>query len=279
MSPLLAVVLALVLGGLTAPLAVSGPRTAFPGAARGPRAASCGRPRPARRGARCWLGGAAGLVVVAAPPHVGPGEVVGAAALAVAVGTVPGSCCCTPSTGAAGPAEVARACGVLASYVRVGQVPAEALVLVAPDRPVLSEAAAVQQIGGDVPAVLRAAGGAARPRRAGRPRAAWRCRPRPALRWRPRSTRWPSGLASNELPALGGVRGAQRTAVDGQGDGGRSRWSGIGLGYLLGGRPVRVAHGRARSAGPACCLGLGLAAAGVLWIERLARAAAAGRVR
>src|SRR5207244_1438541 len=52
--------------------------------------------------------------------------------------------------------EVARACGVLASYVRVGQVPADALVLVARDCPVLAEAATVQQIGGDVPDVLRA---------------------------------------------------------------------------------------------------------------------------
>ena len=50
---------------------------------------------------------------------------------------------------------------------------------------------------------------------------------------------------------------------------------GIGLGYLLGGRPLEWLV--AAPVGWACLLlGLLLAAAGVLWIERLARSAAAG---
>jgi tight adherence protein B len=50
---------------------------------------------------------------------------------------------------------------------------------------------------------------------------------------------------------------------------------GVGLGYLLGGRPLEWLV--AGPPGWACLLlGLLLAAAGVLWIERLARDAAAG---
>ena len=170
-------------------------------------------------------------------------------------------------------AEVARACGVLASYVRVGQVPADALVLVALECPVLAEAAAVQQIGGDVPDALRA--GATRAGHGGLLdlARAWRVSSSTGAPMAPALEEVATGLASDE---------ALRTVVSSELAAPRSTGKlmavlplvGVGLGYLLGGRPLEWLV--AGPPGWACLLlGLGLAAAGVLWIERLARAAAA----
>ncbi len=170
--------------------------------------------------------------------------------------------------------DVARACGILASYVRVGQVPAEALVLVAADCPVLAEAAAVQQIGGNVPDALRS--------RSGQPghgglhdlARAWQVSSFSGAPMAPALEEVASGLASDE--SLRSVVSAELAAP-------RSTGKlmavlplvGVGLGYLLGGRPLEWLV--AGPTGWACLLlGLLLAAGGVLWIERLARAAAAG---
>ncbi|MGI3779730.1 MAG: type II secretion system F family protein [Janthinobacterium lividum] len=170
--------------------------------------------------------------------------------------------------------DVARACGILASYVRVGQVPAEALVLVAADCPVLAEAAAVQQIGGNVPDALRSRsvqqghGGLLDLARA------WQVSSSTGAPMAPALEEVASGLASDE--SLRSVVSAELAAP-------RSTGKlmavlplvGVGLGYLLGGRPLGWLV--AGPTGWACLLlGLLLAAGGVLWIERLARAAAAG---
>ena len=170
--------------------------------------------------------------------------------------------------------DVARACQVLASYVRVGQVPADALVLVAADCPVLSEAAAVQQIGGDVPDALRA--GARQPGHGGLLdlAQAWQVSSSTGAPMAPALEEVASGLASDE--SLRSVVSAELAAP-------RSTGKvmavlplvGVALGYLLGGRPL--AWLVAGPSGWACLLlGLLLAALGVLWIERLARAAAEG---
>ena len=170
--------------------------------------------------------------------------------------------------------DVARACGVLSSYVRVGQVPADALVLVAADCPVLAEAAAVQRIGGDVPDALRAA--ARRPGHEGLLdlARAWQVSSTTGAPMAPALEEVAAALASDE--SLRSVVSAELAAP-------RSTGKmmavlplvGVGLGYLLGGRPLQWLV--AGPLGWACLLlGLLLAASGVLWIERLARAAAAG---
>lgn len=170
--------------------------------------------------------------------------------------------------------EVARACGVLASYVRVGQVPADALVLVAADCTVLAEAAAVQQIGGNVPDALRSR--AVQPGHGGLLdlARAWQVSSSTGAPMAPALEEVASGLASDE--SLRAVVSAELAAP-------RSTGKvmavlplvGVALGYLLGGRPLQWLI--AGPLGWACLLlGLLLAAGGVLWIERLARSAAAG---
>ena len=276
MSPVVAGALALVLAVVTALLAVP--------ASADRRSRARWRPTPGavpvrdRHGRAPQLAGVAGaavLVVLGALVDGARGGVV-AAALAVAGGTVLRLVVLRARDHRAVRArsEVARACGVLASYVRVGQVPAEALVLVAADCPVLAEAAAVQRIGGDVPGALRAR--AAQPGHGGLLdlARAWQVTSSSGAPMAPALEEVASGLASDE--SLRSVVSAELAAP-------RSTGKlmavlplvGVGLGYLLGGRPLEWL-----AAGPvgwACLLlGLLLAAAGVLWIEGLARSAAAG---
>lgn len=170
--------------------------------------------------------------------------------------------------------DVARACGVLASYVRVGQVPAEALVLVAQDCPVLTEAAAVRRIGGDVVEVLRRLARAPGHAGLGDLARAWEVSSASGAPMAPALEEVASGLESDE--SLRSVVAAELAAP-------RSTGKvmavlplvGVALGYLLGGRPLAWLVGG--PVGWACLLlGLLLAAGGVLWIERLARSAAAG---
>lgn len=276
MSPVVAGTLTLVLAALTAFLAVP------PSVERRSRA----RWRPAPpvvppSGRHAWsrrLAGTAGGAALV----VGGGLVDGArggvlaAALVVVVGTVLriGVLHARDRRAVGARSEVARACEVLASYVRVGQVPAEALVLVAADCPVLAEASAVQQIGGDVSAALRAQ--AAQPGHGGLLdlARAWQVTSSSGAPMAPALEEVASGLASDE--SLRSVVSAELAAP-------RSTGKlmavlplvGVGLGYLLGGRPLEWLV--AGPTGWACLLlGLLLAAAGVLWIEGLARAAAAG---
>lgn len=267
--------LCVLLAGTTAALLVR------PSAARSRRRLRAAPPPEVPAAGRSWV-----RVVVALPvasAAVGLGAALGgirgavvAAAASVAAGTVIRVVVLHADDRRARRAqtEVARACGVLASYVRVGQVPADALVLVARDCPVLAEAAAVQQIGGDVPAALRDR--AARPGHTGLGdlARAWQVSAQTGAPMAPALEEVATGLASDE--SLRSVVSAELAAP-------RSTGKvmavlplvGIGLGYLLGGRPL--AWLVAAPVGWGCLLlGLVLAAAGVLWIERLARAAGAG---
>ena len=276
MSPLVTGALALVLGVVTALLAVPA-STERRSRARW-RLPPGGVPVPGDHGWRRRLSLVAGAAVpvVAGGLLAGARGVVVAAALVVAGGTVLRLVVLQARDRRAvrAQSDVARACGVLASYVRVGQVPAEALVLVAADCPVLAEAAAVQQIGGDVPGTLRVR--AAQPGHGGLLdlARAWQVTSSSGAPMAPALEEVAAGLASDE--SLRSVVSAELAAP-------RSTGKlmavlplvGVALGYLLGGRPLEWLV--AGPIGWGCLLlGLLLAAAGVLWIEGLARVAAAG---
>lgn len=276
MSPGLAAALTVVLAGVAAALAVQ----------RSPSARSRGRLRTAlvpetRPGRRSWSGvlltvvAAAGVPTLGALVHGTRGAVLGAA-VTIAGGTVVRIATLHARDRRAQRArsDVARACGILASYVRVGQVAAEALVLVGADCPVLAEAAAVQQIGGNVPDALRSQ--SVQPGHGGLLdlARAWQVSSSTGAPMAPALEEVASGLAADE--SLRSVVSAELAAP-------RSTGKlmavlplvGVGLGYLLGGRPLEWLV--AGPTGWACLLlGLLLAAGGVLWIERLARAASTG---
>jgi tight adherence protein B len=276
MSPAVAAVLTVVLAGVTTALAV--PRSSSARSRARLRAVPAVEPGPQRRsrvGVLLALLAAAGALTLGMLVDGVRGAVVGAA-VTIAGGTVVRIAVLHARDRSAQRAQsdVARACGILASYVRVGQVPAEALVLVATECPVLAEAAAVQQIGGNVPDALRS-----RSVRAGHGglldlARAWQVSSSTGAPMAPALEEVASGLAADE--SLRSVVSAELAAP-------RSTGKlmavlplvGVGLGYLLGGRPLEWLV--AGPAGWACLLlGLLLAAGGVLWIERLARAAAAG---
>jgi len=166
-------------------------------------------------------------------------------------------------------AEVANACSVIANQVRVGRIPAEALALAAEDAPVLAVSSRVQRGGGDVVAALL--------NQADTPG----CQ---GLRDLARA--WQVGtttgapmadLLDQVAKALRADQSVERT-VAAELAGPRATGQvmavlplcGIGLGYLLGGDPLRFLIGG--PLGWACLVGgAGLAACGVLWIEWLAR--------
>ena len=168
-------------------------------------------------------------------------------------------------------ADVAQACTVLASYLRVGQVPSGALAIAAADCPVLREGHQAGTLGGDVVEVWRQ-----QSRRAGHSgllelARAWQVSIETGA---PMSATLDQVAAS--LAADQGLTGV----VDSELATARATSKvmaalpacGVGIGYLLGGDP-----GRWLLAGPsgwACLLvGVLLACAGVLWIEALARQA------
>ena len=276
MSGDLAAALTVVLAAITAAFAVPRSPAARSRARLRPAPSDdVGRRRRARTGALLAVGSTAGGLTLGAVLGGTRGFVV-AAAVTIAVGTAIRVVVLHARDLAARRAQsdVARACGVLASYVRVGQVPADAIVLVAGDCPVLAEAAAVQQIGGDVPDALRSR--AAQPGHGGLLdlARAWQVSSSTGAPMAPALEEVASGLASDE--SLRSVVSAELAAP-------RSTGKvmavlplvGIALGYLLGGRPLQWLL--AGPLGWSCLLlGLLLAAGGVLWIERLARAAAAG---
>lgn len=171
--------------------------------------------------------------------------------------------------------QIARACSAVAAQVLVGRVPTEALTSAAEDHDVLVVPARTLAMGGNVVACLRSesrepgAEGLAEFARAwhfsqssGAPMAAVLGQVAISLR-DDQSTRRTvaaelagpraSGLVMAALPALG-----------------------IGLGYLIGGDPIGFLL--AGPVGWGCLLaGTGLALAGVLWIDRLARSARIGQ--
>jgi tight adherence protein B len=170
-------------------------------------------------------------------------------------------------------ADVAHACTVLASYLRVGQVPSAALAIAAADCDVLREGHQVHTLGGDVVQVWReqaqgvGQSGLLELARAwqvsvetGAPMSATLDQVATSLS----ADQELSRVVNSELAAARATSKVMAALPP----------CGIGIGYLLGGDPARwLLSG---PAGWACLLaGLLLACAGVLWIEALARRATA----
>lgn len=164
------------------------------------------------------------------------------------------------------------ACATLASQVRVGRTPAEALIAAAEDCPLLAQAASAQRLGGDVVAVWQAqslrrgCGGLADLARA------WAISTQTGAPMAATLERVADGMASEE---------AVRTVVAGELAGPRATGKimavlpvvGLALGYALGGDPVGFLLGG--PVGWGCLVGGALlAAVGVLWVEALAHRAA-----
>ena len=165
--------------------------------------------------------------------------------------------------------DVAHACDVLASHLRVGQVATVALDAAARDCPVLERAARIQRIGGDVAEVWTVQ--AQSPGHGGlRDLArAWRVS---------ESTGSPLSAALEQVAQSLAADQELREVVAGELSAPRATgkvmailpFLGLGLGYLLGGDPLRWLL--AAPIGWGCLvIGFTLAAAGVLWVERLAR--------
>jgi tight adherence protein B len=169
-------------------------------------------------------------------------------------------------------ASVTDACAALASQVRVGRTPAEALIAAAEECPMLLPAASTQELGGDVVAIWqtqsrrRGCGGLADLARA------WAISTQTGAPMAATLERVADGMASEE---------SVRTVVAGELAGPRATGKimavlpvvGLALGYALGGDPVGFLLGGAVGWG---CLvgGAFLAAVGVLWVEALANRAA-----
>lgn len=167
--------------------------------------------------------------------------------------------------------EVAHACSVLASHLRVGQVPTEALAVASVDCAVLREARQVHDVGGDVTAVWRVQG----------------CQPghggllELARAWQVSvQTGAPLSATLQQVAVSLSAEESLRAVVAGELASPRATSKvmaalpacGIGMGYLLGGDPIQWLL--AGPAGWACVLGgVFLAGAGVIWIELLARQA------
>nr|NLI50445.1 pilus assembly protein TadB [Propionibacterium sp.] len=168
-------------------------------------------------------------------------------------------------------AEVVRAGEGLAGLLRTGAIPATALAALSGDHPVLQEAAAAQAVGGDAAAALRR--GATGAGRAGLAQlaAAWEVSARTGASLGAAVEAIAAELARRqEVESTVTVElAASRTA-------GRLMallpLAGVGLGFVLGGDPVGFLL-----AGPAGWLCLvsatALAAAGLLWTDRLAERA------
>ncbi len=167
---------------------------------------------------------------------------------------------------------VSRACNALAAQLRIGQVPAEALITAAVDHPVLADAERVLAIGGDVARVWRA-----QARRddghagLGEVARAWQVSLETGAPMAATLEQVAAGLAADHRlqAVIAGELAAPRATSKVMA---MLPFCGIGLGYVLGGDPIGWLL-----AGPLGwgCLFLGalLACAGVLWIEALARQA------
>jgi tight adherence protein B len=168
-------------------------------------------------------------------------------------------------------ADVAHACTVLASYLRVGQVPSAALAIAAADCEVLRNSHHAHTVGGDVVEVWRQQ--SRRPGHSGllQLARAWQISI---------ETGAPMSTTLDQVAASLAADQALMRVVNSELAAARATSKvmavlpacGIGIGYLLGGDPARwLLSG---PAGWACLLvGVLLACAGVLWIEALARQA------
>jgi tight adherence protein B len=167
--------------------------------------------------------------------------------------------------------SVAHSCTILASYLRVGHVPSAALAIAATDCDVLREGHRAHMLGGDVVSVWR--------------QQAWR---RGYMGLLDLARAWQVSLetgapmssmldqVATSLSADQALTGVVNSELATARATGKVMAAlppcGIGIGYLLGGDPARWLL--AGPAGWTCLLsGLGLACAGVLWIEALARRA------
>ena len=165
--------------------------------------------------------------------------------------------------------DVAHACTVLASYLRVGQVPSAALAIAAADCEVLRDGHHAHSLGGDAVHVWRQQ--ARRPGYGGllELARAWQVSVETGAPMSSTLDQVAASLsADQELirvvnSELAAARATSKVMA-------ALPLCGIGIGYLLGGDPARWLL--AGPAGWACLLsGLVLACAGVLWIEALAR--------
>ena len=168
-------------------------------------------------------------------------------------------------------AAIAHATAVLASYLRVGQVPSAALAIAAADCQVLREGHQAHTLGGDVVRVWRQQ--ARRPGHAGllELARAWQISI---------ETGAPMSSTLDQVAASLAADQALTQVVDSELAAARATGKvmavlpgcGIGIGYLLGGDPAQWLL--AGPVGWTCLLsGVVLACAGVLWIEALARQA------
>lgn len=248
---------------------------------RPPAARSLTRLRPAERprspaaGRRGWVLAVpiASTTVVTAGILAGARGAVVAAAVGITFGTVirlvrlqrRGKAAATAR------AEVAHACRVLAGQLRVGRIPAEALRVAADDCPVFASAASILDLGGDPVASWRS--NAERPGCGGLAvlARAWRVATQTGAPLAPALERVSDALSADlatERLVFGEVAAARATgklmAV--------LPACGIGIGYLIGGRPLQFLV--AGPPGWICLLGgVVTAAAGVLWIDWLSRSA------
>lgn len=170
-------------------------------------------------------------------------------------------------------AAVALACTVLASYLRVGQVPSAALAIAAADCEVLRDGHHAHSLGGDVGHIWRQ-----QARRAGCNglldlARAWQVSVETGAPMSSTLDQVAASLsADQELirvvnSELSAARATSKVMA-------ALPLCGVGIGYLLGGDPARWLL--AGPAGWACLLsGVLLACGGVLWIEALARRASA----
>jgi tight adherence protein B len=215
-----------------------------------------------------------GLIITAGYVAKAPGTVLGIAALLVAVTTARLVARHRRRRSARRiRAAVSYACTVLASYLRVGQVPSAALAIAAADCEVLRDGHHAHSLGGDVVHVWRQ-----QARRAGYGglldlARAWQVS---------MDTGAPMSSTLDQVAASLSADQELIRVVDSELATARATSKvmaalplcGVGIGYLLGGDPARWLL--AGPAGWACLLsGVLLACAGVLWIEALARRASA----
>jgi len=167
--------------------------------------------------------------------------------------------------------QVVSGCLALAGLLRVGHVPAAALRVAGDDSVLLAEVAAVQQVGGQVPAALRRLG--ATPGGSGLVElaVAWDVAGRTgasltttldALADRLDATRKLRRVVDAELSA---PRATSRILAV-------LPLAGLALGFAFGGDPLAFLLGTAPGQ-VAMCTGVSLACAGVWWSEHIARAA------
>ena len=168
--------------------------------------------------------------------------------------------------------QVARGCSLLASHLRVGQVPAEALTAAAAEVPVLREGADALELGADPVRIwqrqaTRAGHGGLRDLAR-----AWQVSIQTGAPMSTTLDQVSAGLAADQ--SLGAVVASELSAPRATGKVMAALpVCGIVIGYLLGGDPINWLL--SQPVGWACLLsGVLLACLGVLWIEALARRAA-----